>query len=138
MPEVAVKNGESQREREKSFRDLLSELASISAALVRDEIALAKQEIAERIDSLRPPLIAMATGSVLGVVALMALAGAAIGGLALVIGPALASLCIGVGLAIIAGVVFLAGLRLLKKTNLRPEETIRTLKEDAKWLKQMK
>jgi len=137
MPEVAVKDPEMQREREKSFRDLLSELASMSAALVRDEIALARQEVAERIESLKLPLIAIAAASVLGLVSLMALAGAAVGGLSPVIGPALASLCIGVGLAIIAGAVFAFGVRRLK-TNLRPEKTIRTLKEDQEWLKQKK
>ena len=133
-----MKNGEAQAEREKSFRDLLSELASMSAALVRDEIALVRQEITEKIRSLRAPLTAIAVASALGLVALMALVGAAISGLALVIGPALASLCAGIGLAIIAGVVLAAGLRQLKKTNLKPEETIRTLKEGKEWLKQMK
>jgi len=137
MPEVAVKEPPMQQEREKSFRDLLSELASMSASLVRDEIALARQEVAERIESLKLPLIAIALASALGLVALMALAGAAIGGLAPVIGPALAALCIGAGLAIIAGVLAAFGVRRLK-TNLKPEKTIRTLKEDEEWLKQMK
>ncbi len=136
MPELVTKNGETRAERE-SFRDLLAELANGSAALVRDEIDLARQEVTEKIKSFRNAFIVIGAAAVTGLLALVALLGAAIGGLALVTGPALASLYIGVGLAIIAAMVLFAGIRVLKRTKLKPEETIRMLKEDKEWLKQM-
>ena len=136
MPEVITRNGETKADRE-SFRDLLTELANGSAALVRDEIDLARHEVTEKIQSFRTAFIVIGAAAFIGMLAVMALIGAAIGGLSLVIGPTLASLCIGVALGIIAAMALFAGIRIVKKTKLKPEETIRSLKEDKEWLKQM-
>lgn len=135
MLDTALKDRELQAEHEQSFRDLLTRLANESAALVRDEIDLAKQEIAEKIKAWRSGLIAIAAASMLGLLGLMSLCAAAIAGLAKVIGPALSALVIGVALAIIGGVVFRGALQHLKRTGLKPEQTIRTLREDKEWLK---
>jgi uncharacterized membrane protein YqjE len=135
MPvDVLNRNNEPQTE---SFRELLSQLANGSAALVRDEIDLAKQEIAEKIASLRTGIVAVVIGAVIGLMALMALCAALIIALSKPMGPGLAALVTGVALAIIAGIVAMAGLKKLKSSKLKPDKTIRTLKEDKEWLKQM-
>lgn len=136
MPEL-VKEKESRSERE-SFRDLLAQLANGSAALVRDEIDLVKQEIFEKIRSLRTGVISIVVGAVIGLLALMALCATVIIALSKPMGPAVAALVTGVALAVIAGMIVLAGLRMIKRTKLKPEHTIRTLKEDKEWLKQMR
>jgi hypothetical protein len=48
----------------------------------------------------------------------------------------LAALIVGGVLTVVAGILVGAGAAKLKRTNLIPEKTIRTLEEDAQWAKQ--
>ena len=127
-------NGGIERE---SFGELLGELANNSAALVRDEIDLAKQEMREKVDVLRSGAVTIAIGGLVGFVALLTLAAAAVAGLAHVMDTALAALLVGVVLAAIGGGIAFTGIGRLKRTNFKPEQTIETLEEDKEWLKQL-
>jgi uncharacterized membrane protein YqjE len=138
MPETVLDDREPMTaEREESFRELLARLASGSAALVRDEIDLVRQELTEKIKSWRSAIIALTIALLVGGLALMSLCAAAIAGLSPIMGTALSALVVGVVLALIAGMVMMGALRLLKRTGLKPEQTIQTLKEDKEWLKNM-
>jgi cytochrome c biogenesis protein CcdA len=125
---------DSQRE---SFGELLSQLANNSAALVRDEIALAKQEMSEKITSFKSGVIVLAIGAVVGLLAILTLLAAAVIGLGNIIGPGYSALLIGGVLAIIAGIISVVGMGRIKQTSLKPEQTIETLEEDKEWLKEM-
>jgi hypothetical protein len=127
-------NGGIHRE---SFGELLGELANNSAALVRDEIDLAKQEMREKVGVLRSGAITLAIGGLIGFVALLTLSAAAVAGLAHVMDTALAALLVGVVLAVIGGGIAFAGIGRLKRASLKPEQTIETLEEDKEWLKQL-
>lgn len=127
-------NGDIQRE---SFGELLGELANNSAALVRDEIALAKQEMQEKVTSLRSDAVTIAVGGLLAFVALLTLTAAAVAGLAHVMDTALAALLVGVVLAAVGGGIAFAGIGRLKRTSLKPRQTMETLEEDKEWLKQL-
>jgi divalent metal cation (Fe/Co/Zn/Cd) transporter len=127
-------NGDLQRE---SFGELLGELANNSAALVRDEIELAKQEMREKVDVLRSGAVTIAIGGLIAFVALLTLTAAAVAGLAHVMDTALAALLVGVVLAIIGGGIAYSGIGRIKQTSLKPEQTIETLEEDKEWLKQL-
>jgi hypothetical protein len=120
-----------------SFGELLGELANNSAALVRDEIELAKQEMREKVDVLRSGAVTIAIGGLIGFVALLTLTAAVVAGLAHVMDTALAALLVGVVLAIIGGGLAFTGIGRLKRTSLKPEQTIETLEEDKEWLKQL-
>ncbi len=120
-----------------SFGELLAQLASQSAALVRDEIDLAKQEAREKVQSFRSGIIAVTAGAVLLLLALMSLCAAVIIGLAHYMSPGISALIIGVVLVIIGGAAAFIGFRQFKKTPIKPEKTIGTLKEDKEWLKEM-
>jgi Putative Actinobacterial Holin-X, holin superfamily III len=129
---------ESKRELvQESLGDLFSRLGSSCAALIRDEIALAKQEIRETLSGLKAGLVLVAVGTTVSFAALLVLCAAAVTGLAELIGWLLSTLIIGIGLASIGAIVVLLGLRLLKRTRVKPEKTIQTLKEDKEWLKGM-
>ena len=65
-----------------SFGELLGQLANNSAALVRDEIELARQEITEKVIVLRSGITIAAIGLVIGLVAVLTLTAAAVIGLA--------------------------------------------------------
>jgi Putative Actinobacterial Holin-X, holin superfamily III len=127
-------NSGIQRE---SFGELLGELANNSAALVRDEIALAKQEMREKVGVLRSGAVTIAIGGLIGLVALLTLTAAAVAGLAHVMDTALAALLVGVVLALVGGSIAFMGIGRLKRTNLKPQQTIETLEEDKEWLKQL-
>lgn len=127
-------NGGLPRE---SFGELLGELANNSAALVRDEIELAKQEMSEKVTRLRSGAVTVAAGGLLAFVALLALTAAAVAGLAHVMDTALAALVVGGVLALVGGGIAMAGLKQFKQTDLKPQQTIETLEEDKEWLKQL-
>jgi uncharacterized membrane protein YqjE len=120
-----------------SFGELLSQLANNSAALVRDEIDLAKQEMSEKIARLRSAITLIAIGAVIGLLAVLPLLAAAIIGLGYVVGMAVSALIFGAVLAIVAAFIALKGIGQLRRTSLKPEQTIETLEEDKEWLKQL-
>jgi len=120
-----------------SIGDLLRDLASESAALVRGELELAKQEVRENLAGLRSGLVIMAVAALVAWVALLTLCSAAIMALAPALGGWLAGLLVAVGLAVVAGLLFLSCLRSLKRARFKPQQTIDSLREDKQWLKRM-
>jgi len=136
MRQEALKQADSGVERE-SFGDLLSRLATASAGLVRDEVELAKQEIREKVQGVRTGVVLAAIAALLGMLALFALEVALVIGIGKVIGYGWSALAVGVAVAIIAGIFARLGIAQFKKTKLKPEETIRSLKEDREWLKKI-
>jgi len=120
-----------------SFGQLLGELANHSAALVRDEMALAKQELRESARSLRLGVTMLAIGALVGLIALAALSAAAVIGLSHFMDAGYAALIVGVVMAVLSGGVALSGINRLKKTTLTPEQTIQTLEENGQWLKEL-
>ncbi|HSF22675.1 MAG TPA: phage holin family protein [Blastocatellia bacterium] len=120
-----------------SFGQLLSQLATHSAALVRDEVALARQEMRESARSLRMGIVTLAIGALIGWIALATLAAAAVIGLANLMNPEYAALIVGGALAVFGGGVAMVGINRLKRTNLTPEQTVQTLEEDKQWLKEL-
>ena len=120
-----------------SIGELLGQLANNSAALVRDEIALARQEMGEKVNSFRSGVVTVAIGAAVGLVAVLTLTAAAVIGLAHVIDAGYAALIIGGVFAIVGGIMVFTGLNRLKQTSLKPEKTIKTLEEDKEWLKEL-
>lgn len=130
---------EAQRidgERE-SFGELIGDLATNSAALVRDEIELAKQEMSEKLSSFREGVVTIAIGSVILLVATLTLVAAAVIGLGYLVGPGWSALIIGGVFALVGGITAMVGLGQLKRTSLKPEQTIEILQEDKEWLKEL-
>jgi len=121
-----------------SFGELLGQLVSHSASLVRDEVKLAKQEMLEELLSFKSGAITLVIGAALVWIALLTLCAAVVMGLSAFMGPGMAALATGAGLAVIGGVIAFVGFRQLKKTTLKPEMSIRSLKEDKGWPKEMR
>jgi uncharacterized membrane protein YqjE len=125
------------QETRESFGELLGQVASNSAALVRDEIALAKQEMSEKVAELRSGVVLIGIGAVVALVGTLALIAAAIIGLGYWIGPGWSALIIGGLLTLAGAIAAVSGIGRLKRTNLKPEQTIETLEEDKEWLKEL-
>ncbi len=120
-----------------SIGELLGQLANNSAALVRDELALARQEMGEKVASFRSGVITVTIGAVVGLIALMTLTAAAVIGLAHFMDAGYAALIIGGLFAVVGGIIVSTGLNRLKQTSLKPEQTIKTLEEGKEWVKEL-
>jgi uncharacterized membrane protein YqjE len=120
-----------------SLGQLLTDLANQSAGLVRDEVALAKQELSEKVEVLKSSLVLIGAGAAVGLVAALALAAALVVGLAEYVGTWQAAALVGGILAVVAGVLVFVGVGRIKSSGLKPEQTIETLEEDKEWLKKL-
>jgi uncharacterized membrane protein YqjE len=120
---------------EPGLGDMLRRLADDAGQLVRSEVALAKLEMKEagRAYALGGVRLAVALG--MAGLGGMALTAALVLGLGLVMGGLYwaSALIVGVFLLLIGGVLAKRGVDRIKETELKPEETIRTLREDKRW-----
>jgi hypothetical protein len=127
----------TENQRRESLTDLIGDLASQSAGLVRDEVALAKQELSEKLVSLRSGVITLGFGASLAMSAFLVLCAAAVAGLAEYLKVWQAALIVGGLLALIAGILVSMGISRLTQTSLKPKQTIKTLEENKEWLKEI-
>jgi F0F1-type ATP synthase assembly protein I len=102
---------------------------------VRDEVALAKRELQQKLRTVQSAATVVAIGTVTALIAALALCAAVIIALAEYVGPWQSALIVGLILGMIAGVILLIGVNRFKRTNLRPEQTMETLEENKAWLK---
>jgi hypothetical protein len=133
---MATDNRTENELRERPIGEVAKELTSDLSLLVRQEIALAKAEMAEKGRTAAPGL-GMFGGA--GIVALCA-AGALTAFLILVLAGFLpdwlAALIVGAGLALVAYVLAQQGKeRVAEAGKPVPEQTIETVKEDVEWAK---
>jgi len=120
-----------------SFGELVGEVASQSAALVRDEVALARRELQEKLKTVRSVASFVIIGTITALIAAMALCAAVIIALAEHVGPWQSALIVGLILGMTAGVIIYIGVSRFKRTSLKPERTIETLEENKEWLKEI-
>ena len=130
-PDLSARRPRSDR----SIAALLADLANETGTLVRQEIALFKAEIGEKLGRLGTGTGAIAAGGLIAFSGWLALIAAAILGLAKVVAPWLAALIVGVVvLAIGAGLLFFGKSRLAADT-LVPRRTLNSLREDEEWIR---
>ncbi len=124
-----MRGAEPERE---SMRTLLSEVVSSLSRLVRGELTLAKAEATEGIKQAVGGLVKIAVAAILSLVGLNVLAGAAVAALAATgLGPAWASLIVGICLCVLALILVLAGRAALKLRGVWPDRALRGVRRDA-------
>lgn len=129
--------GEIATVERESLAELFSELGNKSSALIRDEIELAKQELSEKIASFRSGAILLIIAAGIGALAVLTLTAAAVVALTPYVGLLYSTLIIGGVFLVIGAIVASVGMGRIKKTSLKPEQTIETLQEDKEWLKEL-
>lgn len=122
-----------------SFKRVVEDLTSAIGDLIRSEIRLAKGELgreAHRLAALLYRGIAMAAaGAILGVMAVGFALLAVVYGLALVLPMWAASLIVG-AVAGLGGLILVrAGWKRIASADLKPDQTIESVKENVVWLK---
>jgi Putative Actinobacterial Holin-X, holin superfamily III len=116
---------------------VFSDLAGEIAALVRNEIRLAKTEVTEKIRSMLVGLVLAAVGVFLMIFALVFVLEAAVGGLMLLgLSFALSSLIVAVVGLVIGGIVVWLGISRLKVGKLSESRTAQQFKRDAATVRQ--
>jgi Na+/melibiose symporter-like transporter len=127
----------TEREREPSVATLLSGIVVDAQELVRQEIALARQEIREELTTAKDAGIKLAVaGGVLAVGGLFLLVTLALGLADLFNWSPWAGFgLVGVVLAIAGYIMLTAAQKRIKEVKPVPEKTIETLKENAEWIK---
>ena len=121
---------------QRSVPEILEGIASNLTELVQAEFRLAKTELKEGAEKAAGPGATMGAGVALALYGLGFLLLAAVYALSLVMAGWLAALIVGGVLTVAAGILIGTGGMKLKRVNLTPGKTIRTLEEDGQWAKQ--
>jgi uncharacterized membrane protein YqjE len=121
---------------QRSVPEILENIASNLTQLVQAEFRLAKSEVKEGAEKVAGPGATLGAGVALAFYGLGFLLVAAVYALSLVVAGWLATLIVGGVLTVAAGILIGAGSAKLKRVNLMPDKTIRTLEEDVQWAKQ--
>lgn len=129
-------NGMGDDLRERPIGDLLKQLSQETTTLVRQELELAKAEMAEKGKKAGKGAGMFGGAGVVGFLALGALTAALILALDTGMKAWLAALIVGLVYAAIAGVLALTGKKEVQQaTPPVPEQTVESVKEDVQWAK---
>jgi hypothetical protein len=121
---------------ERPVGGLLSDLARQFTLLLRQEMALARAEIVDKIGQLGSASGLVAAGGLIAFAGFLYLLAAATLGLGKVVEMWLAALIVG-GVVLLLGIgLALLGRARLQASNLVPLRTVRSLKDDAAWAKE--
>ena len=130
-------NGRFRDVGEPPLRDLFRQLSDDAARLVRQEIALGKAELRETVASLGKDAVRIGIAVGLGLLGAMAATAFAIIGLgALLDNYWLSALIVTVVLLGIAAIMGRSAIRRMSERDLKPTQTLETLRADAEWAKQ--
>lgn len=131
-----VRDGPPPPEAEPSLGILVKQLAQDSATLVRQEVALARAEMRENMRHAARDAAMMAVGGGFLLVGLLVLVAALVAFLGDVLGNEYwaGALIVGVLFVAVGGMLAMKYMNDLKNDDLKPDQTIQTLKEDKRWL----
>lgn len=137
-PEAGVTPAEGTVQRPTSVTKLFSDLMRETAALVHNEVQLAKTEVSQKVNQLGSGAAMLIVAAVLGIAALVILLQSAVLGLASGAGISLwlSALIVG-GITVILALIFLAtGRSRLKAENLKPKATAASMRRDGNLLRE--
>lgn len=120
---------------EPSLGDLFSNLTAETAALVRQEAALAQVELTNKATAVGKDVGYLVVGGAVAYAALLVLLAAVVMILANVVPMWASALIVAAVVGAVAFFLISSALAALKKIELTPRETVESIKEDAKWLK---
>ena len=119
-----------------TMKDTIRELIADLTLLLRQEISLARAEAGEKIDQIQNGFIALVAGLLIAFCALLVLVKALVVALANIMPASVASLAVGIVLAVIAYISVTSGSRQLKPENLAPKRTMKSVRESAERMKE--
>jgi hypothetical protein len=127
---------EPQVKAERSLATLLSDVAGETVELVRQELALFKAELQEKLSKAGIGAALVGAGALIAYSGWLFLLLAAVYALALVVPAWAAALIVGALVLGIGGVLALVGKSRMRADALTPERSMRSLREDQAWIKE--
>ncbi|HEX3183194.1 MAG TPA: phage holin family protein [Pyrinomonadaceae bacterium] len=127
---------EVRRIEERPLGELFSDLVTETTTLVRNEVALAKVEMTQKVTKVGRNVGSLVIGGAIGYAALLAVCAGVILLLDRVMPAWLAALAVGIVIAVVAWILISKALTALRRMDLKPQETVESLKEDAQWIKE--
>jgi len=122
---------------DRSLGDLFAELIQELTTLVRQELLLARTELGQKAVRVGRDVASVAIGGAVAYAGLLAIIAAVIIGLAdLGLPWWLSALLVGVAVALVGYFLIQRGLSALRREDLTPRQTIETLREDARFVKE--
>ena len=121
---------------DRSITALLSDLASETVLLVRQELALFKAELQEKFGRIGKGATALGVGTFIALSGWGVLLAAAVLGLATVLPAWLAALIIAIVALAIGGALIFIDKSRFDADSLVPHRTLRSLREDEAWLRE--
>jgi uncharacterized membrane protein YqjE len=121
---------------ERSITTLLSDLASETILLIRQEMALLKAELHEKFSRVGQGATALGVGALIAYSGWLVLLAAAVLGLATVLPAWLAALIVALVALAIGGALVYIGKSRFDADSLMPQRTLRSLREDEQWLRE--
>lgn len=123
------------RQDNRSLGELFSDLTQQMTTLVRQEVALAKTELSDKVAKARRDVIMIAAGALVAYAGFLALIALAIIAIAYALPLWLSALIVTVIVLGLGAAFVLYGVENLQHMNMVPKQTVETLKEDAQWVK---
>ncbi|HEX8541629.1 MAG TPA: phage holin family protein [Pseudomonas sp.] len=117
-------------ENETSVLGLIRQLAHEVPALVTKELALAKAELRETVETTKAGVAAVSGGAVVMLAGLIIVLLAAVYALAMIMQPWLAALIVGVVAMVVGFMMVQSGKKQFEASNLKPERTVNSLQKD--------
>jgi len=121
---------------ERSISTLLSDLAGETVELFRQELALFKAELQQKLSRAGIGAAALAAGALIAFSGWFFLLLAAVFAFMIIVPAWAAALIVGVLVVAIGGVLALIGKSRMRADALTPERTLRGLREDQAWIKE--
>ena len=121
---------------DKSLGQLFSELAMETRSLVRQEIALAKTEVTEKVTFAGKNIGFAAAGGAVAFLGVLPIIAGIVIALGHKVGYATSAFIVGIVIVAIGAFITMKGLGALKKTSLAPEQTKAQVKETTQWMKE--
>jgi len=120
---------------ERPLGELFADLANETSSLVRNEVALAQVELTEKATRVGKNIASLVIGGAVAYAALLAVCAAVILLLAMAMPAWLSALVVGLIVGCVAWLLISKAITALRQTELKPRETIESVKEDAQWIK---
>jgi uncharacterized membrane protein YqjE len=121
---------------ERSLADVLQDIIRDVQEIVRSEVRLAKTELREEAAKAKTAAGLLGAAAIAAVFAVFFVLLAVVYALMLVMASWAAALFVGVGLAVLATVVAMAGVNRLKHVQATPARAVDSMKENVEWVKQ--
>jgi len=121
---------------DRSIAALLSDLASETILLIRQEVALFKAELHEKFGRLGQGVTALGAGALIAFSGWLVLLACAVLALATVVQPWLAALIVAVIVLAIGVALLLVGRSRLDANSLMPKRSMHSLREDEAWIRE--